>query len=253
VQELQSLCHKNSGAKAFRCLNLAKDELECIFSCIDADGPGDVSYAEFVDAVFKMKIADIGLMRMFNKSHLVQVQQAVTHLAGEIHQITIHQRQLVSDLATLKQEMKKQIHTFPAINSPRKGEEETVKIMDTQNRSFKQEGEGLAAMTLQTQELSHMRDGQVVKIATTDDLESMKERVLTDLADIRDQYMIQSRVLALASCNGEHSWFSCLSLSPCGWHPCGSHPCETQPCGLRSCKKYRNGPWQRETCLHRLC
>jgi len=119
VQELQSLCHKNSGAKAFRCLNLAKDELECIFSCIDADGPGDVSYAEFVDAVFKMKIADIGLMRMFNKSHLVQVQPAVTHLAGEIHQTTIHQRRLVSDLATLKQDMKHR--STPSLRSTLQG------------------------------------------------------------------------------------------------------------------------------------
>jgi len=201
LDELQSLCHKHGGAEAFRSLNLAKEDLECIFSCIDVDGSGDVSYAEFVDAVFKMRNADVAFMLMFIKSHVVQLQKTITSQGSDTHQIMIQQQQLVSDLGTLMQEMREQMHTFSTISSPKKDEKETLKMQDTQNQSFKHAGEGTAIMTHQAQDLSHVRDGQVVKIATADDLESLQESVLRRLADISEQGMIQSSELALATCN----------------------------------------------------
>merc|ERR1712050_4582 len=60
---------------AMAVLDVSRDDLKSLFNILDEDYSGDVSYAEFVEQLYKMKSQDTQVMLVFIKSHLKEVQQ----------------------------------------------------------------------------------------------------------------------------------------------------------------------------------
>lgn len=202
MSELQSLCKGNHGARqALKTMNIQSDELECVFSCLDTDGSGDISYVEFVDSLFKVKNADISFMLMSIKHHLLSVQTTVASQATETHQILTEQNQLVTDLSRMMQEMRELFRTSYTPDSPnssRKRDPDTLKVQGTDTQNSKQEGKQAAVAVPQLQGLIDSRDGQVTKNATADEFAYLQQRVLTHLAAVSEQVRVSSSEQAWA-------------------------------------------------------
>lgn len=69
-------------------LDVEKDDIECVFRIMDADGSGDVSYQEFVDNLYRMKSHNSRTLLVFIKFYVLElrrnVQEELALIKGEI-------------------------------------------------------------------------------------------------------------------------------------------------------------------------
>lgn len=68
-------------------LDVEKDDMECVFHIMDADGSGDVSYDEFVDNLYRMKAQNSRTLLVFIKFYVLELRRCVEE---ELH-LTKHE------------------------------------------------------------------------------------------------------------------------------------------------------------------
>merc|ERR1712151_696348 len=70
-------CKKTFG-DMMSLMDVAKEDLELVFSILDEDDSGDVIYEEFVNQIHKMKSSDNHTLLIFIKCYVSEIKQKVT-------------------------------------------------------------------------------------------------------------------------------------------------------------------------------
>lgn len=58
-------------------MDVDMSDIECTFECMDMDGSGDITYTEFIDALFKMKDASTSMLLMYLKFQTTKILDSV--------------------------------------------------------------------------------------------------------------------------------------------------------------------------------
>eukprot|EP00931_Biecheleriopsis_adriatica_P015586 TRINITY_DN11825_c1_g1_i1.p1 TRINITY_DN11825_c1_g1~~TRINITY_DN11825_c1_g1_i1.p1 ORF type:complete len:650 (-),score=138.50 TRINITY_DN11825_c1_g1_i1:8-1957(-) len=74
-------------ANQLRFLDLGKEDLRILFTALDQDGSGSVSYEEFVEQLFNMQNQDTAVMLSFLKSYVQDIRKAIREQTKDMVQI----------------------------------------------------------------------------------------------------------------------------------------------------------------------
>merc|ERR1712226_1058413 len=85
-----------------RAMDIAEDDLEAVFSILDADGSGDCEYDEFVAQLWKMKSQDAHTLLVFIKYYITEVRTKVSQ------QMDFLQQQFRDEAGSIKEALQEQ-------------------------------------------------------------------------------------------------------------------------------------------------
>merc|ERR1719210_1355288 len=78
---LEEFLRAYNGSKQFRkimeLLDIDSEDLECVFSIMDKDRSGDVSYQEFTECLYKMKAQNSRTLLLFIKHYTLEIRRTV--------------------------------------------------------------------------------------------------------------------------------------------------------------------------------
>eukprot|EP00440_Ansanella_granifera_P049842 gb/GFBE01054018.1/.p1 GENE.gb/GFBE01054018.1/~~gb/GFBE01054018.1/.p1 ORF type:complete len:610 (+),score=131.11 gb/GFBE01054018.1/:1-1830(+) len=111
---LQELMHGYATmpelANQLRFLDVKKDDMRILFSTLDTDGSGNVSYEEFVEQLFNMQNQDTGVLLSFIRSYVQDIRKQITlqneqieslrQSNDELRNIVLETRELTHELAS---------------------------------------------------------------------------------------------------------------------------------------------------------